>query len=313
MSRLRNSFELAAMALLVMAGLGAGGGQDERGKALASLIAAEKAFARTSEEKGIREAFLAWLAPVFIVFRSCAAEGLPVYEMMYPSNPAVLTWEPEFAEIAASGELGYTTGPYEVRPRRGAEPSGFGHYISIWKMQPDGGWKVFLDIGIQHGAAGSPPAGGEVASPSLTTRYAPLSPEALRDEEYAFGRLAGSFDKAAGVKGTRKALEEFASDDVRLYRPGKPPAVGKRGLKELIPAGAGRAEPGTERRFGTYRVGVAWSGDLAYSFGTTDLSKTRTAAEKTAFLRIWRKDASGTWKVCLDIELAVPPEVKKAG
>jgi len=313
MSRLNKSFELAAIALLVMAGLGAGGGQDGRGKALASLIEAERAFARTSGEKGIREAFLAWLAPDAIVFRPGPVEGRPVYEKMDPANPAVLTWEPEFAEIAASGELGYTTGPYEVRPRRGAEPSGFGHYISIWKMQPDGGWKVFLDIGVQHGAAGSPPAGGEVASPSLTTRHAPLSPEALRDEEYAFGRLAGSFDQAAGTKGTRRALEEFASDDVRVYRPGKPPAVGKRGLKVLIPADAGRAEPGTERRLGTYQVGVAWSGDLAYSLGTWELSKTPAAAEKTAFLRIWRKDASGMWKVCLDIELAVPPEVKKAG
>jgi ketosteroid isomerase-like protein len=180
-------------------------------------------------------------------------------------------------------------------------------------MQPDDGWKVFLDIGVQHVVAGSPPAGGEAASPSLTTRYAPLSPEALRDEVYAFGRLAGSFDQAAGTKGTRRALEEFASDDVRVYRPGKPPAVGKRGLKELIPADAGRAEPGTERRLGMYQVGVAWSGDLAYSFGTWELSKTPAAAATTAFLRIWRRDASGMWKVCLDIELAVPPEKQKAG
>jgi ketosteroid isomerase-like protein len=313
MPRLNKSFELAAIALLVMAGLGAGGGQDERGKALASLVEAERAFALTSGEKGIRKAFLTWLAPDAIVFRPGPVEGGPVYEKMDPANPAVLTWEPEFAEIASSGELGYTTGPYEVRPRRGAEPSGFGHYISIWKMQPDGGWKVFLDIGVQHGAAGSPPAGGEVASPSLQTLYAPLSPEALRDEEYAFGRLAGSLEKTGGTRGQRKALEELAADDVRVYRPGKPPAIGKRGIKELIPANAGRITPGTERRLGDYRVGVAWSGDLAYSFGTLELSKTRTAAEKTAFLRIWRKDASGTWKVCLDIELTVPPEKQKAG
>jgi ketosteroid isomerase-like protein len=300
-------------ALILIQSRGRSSAQTERGKALASLVEAERAFARTSGEKGIREAFLTWLAPDAIVFRPGPVEGRPVYEKMDPANPAVLTWEPEFAEIAASGELGYTTGPYEVRPRRGAAPSGFGHYISIWKMQPDDGWKVFLDIGVQHGVAGSPPAGGEVASPSLTTRYAPLSPEALRDEEYAFGRLAGSFDQAAGTKGTRRALEEFASDDVRVYRPGKPPAIGKRGLKELIPAEAGRAEPGTERRRGMYQVGVAWSGDLAYSFGTWELSKTPAAAEKTAFLRIWRKDASGMWKVCLDIELAVPPEKQKAG
>ncbi len=304
---------MSVVASLVVAGLGAGGGQDERGQALASLVEAERAFARTSEEKGIREAFLTWLAPDSVVFRPGPVAGRPVYEKTDPANPTLLTWGPEFADIAASGEVGYTTGPYEVRPRRSAEPSGFGHYISIWKTQPDGSWKVFLDIGVQHGAAGPPPAGPEVASPAVTARYAPLSPEALREEEYAFGRLAGSFDQAAGAKGTRRALEEFASDDVRVYRPGKPPAVGKRGIKELIPAEAGRIAPGTERRLGDYQVGVAWSGDLAYSFGTSELTKTGSAAEKTAFLRIWRKNASGIWKIGLDIELALPPGEKKAG
>ena len=54
------------------------------------------------------------------------------------------------------------------------------------------------------------------------------------------------------------------------------------------------------------RIGLAWSGDLAYSYGTTDLRGGRTAAGMTTFLRIWRKDASGSWKVCLDVELPIP-------
>ena len=82
----------------------------------ASLIEAERAFSKTSEEKGIREAFLTWLAPDAIVFRPAPVEGRPVYEKMDPADPAVLTWEPEFAEIASSGELGYTTGPYRIKP-----------------------------------------------------------------------------------------------------------------------------------------------------------------------------------------------------
>ena len=216
-----------------MAGLGAGGGQDERGKALASLVEAERAFARTSEEKGIREAFLTWLAPDSVVFRPGPVAGRPVYEKMDPANPTAPDWGPEFADIAASGEVGYTTGPYEVRPRRGAEPSGFGHYISIWKTQPDGSWKVFLDIGIQHGAAGPPPAGPEVASPAVTARYAPLSPEALRDEEYAFGRLAGSFDQ-----GRRREGDAAGPRGIRLGRCPRLPARKAAGRRKARPQGA---------------------------------------------------------------------------
>ena len=142
-------------------------GQADRGQALASLIEAERAFARTSAEKGIREAFLTWLGPDAIVFRPGPVEGRPVYEKMDPAEPAVLTWVPEFAGIAASGELGYTTGPYQFKPGPDAEPSGFGHYVSIWKRQPDGAWRVLLDIGVQHGRPASSAGTTTVASPTM--------------------------------------------------------------------------------------------------------------------------------------------------
>jgi ketosteroid isomerase-like protein len=125
-------------------------GQTEREKALASLIEAERAFSKSSEDKGIREAFLTWLAPDAVVFRPGPVPGRPIYEKMDPANPAVLTWGPEVADVAVSGELGYTSGPYQVRPKRGAEPASYGHYISVWKKQPDGAWRVVLDIGIQQ-------------------------------------------------------------------------------------------------------------------------------------------------------------------
>jgi ketosteroid isomerase-like protein len=79
--------------------------------ALASLIEAERAFARAAEEKGVREAFLTYLAEGAIVFRPAPVEGRPLYEKMSPDNPALLTWTPEVAEVSASGDLGYTSGP----------------------------------------------------------------------------------------------------------------------------------------------------------------------------------------------------------
>jgi ketosteroid isomerase-like protein len=302
-----------AAALLILATVrarssaaGPASGQADHDVALASLIEAERSFSRLSEERGIREAFLTWLAPDAVVFRTGPVEGRPVYEKMDPANPAVLTWQPEFAEIAASGEIGYTTGPYEIRPGRGAEPAGFGHYVSVWKKQPDGAWRVVLDIGVQHGR---PAAGAATdASPAVSAPAEPLSPEALRDVEYAFGIYAGTFDKEVATKGLAKGLSAFATEDVRVYRPGQFPAVGLAAAKILVPADEGKADRKAGAPRTSYRVGMSWSGDLAYTYGTARSGKPGASEESTAFLRIWRRDTSGLYKICLDIRLPIPPK-----
>jgi ketosteroid isomerase-like protein len=60
-----------------------------------------------------------------------------------------LKWHPTQVEISSSGDLGYSIGDYE---RIGKDASGnpatvTGNYVSIWRKQPDGRWKIVLDIG----------------------------------------------------------------------------------------------------------------------------------------------------------------------
>ena len=65
-------------------------------------------------------------------------------------NPGVsLTWEPSRAEISGSGDLGWTTGTYVSRATApdGTEVEGTGWYVSIWRLQSDGSWKVVMDLG----------------------------------------------------------------------------------------------------------------------------------------------------------------------
>ena len=302
---------MMAAGIFLAAGANAGTGQTDRNQALTSLIEAECSFASLSEQKGIREAFLTFLAEKAIVFRPMPVEGRPIYEKMDPANPTVLTWAPEIAEVSASGELGYTSGPYQVRPDRGSEPTGFGHYVSIWKKQANGGWRVLLDIGVQHDRPQSAGPVSAVATPQVLKTIESLSPEALRAEERAFGERAGSFEKETASRGSRKALSAFATDDIRVYRPGRSPSVGKRAVDAIVPPGAGRIAPGSERRNAAYHVGLAWSGDLAYSYGSFEISKNGAVIETTTYLRIWRKDPSGIWRICLDIELGVPPDAVK--
>ena len=60
-----------------------------------------------------------------------------------------LTWEPTGAEVPRSGDLGYTVGRYNtVRiGELGQEIRGVGLYVSIWRRQEDGRWKVEMDLG----------------------------------------------------------------------------------------------------------------------------------------------------------------------
>jgi ketosteroid isomerase-like protein len=60
-----------------------------------------------------------------------------------------LTWSPVKAEMAASGDLGYTYGKYvyTAKDKNGKPVVNYGKYTSIWKKQKDGQWKVVLDMG----------------------------------------------------------------------------------------------------------------------------------------------------------------------
>jgi ketosteroid isomerase-like protein len=60
-----------------------------------------------------------------------------------------LTWTPIKADMAASGDLGYTYGTYAFtsKNKEGKLVASYGKYTSIWKKQKSGEWKVVVDMG----------------------------------------------------------------------------------------------------------------------------------------------------------------------
>jgi ketosteroid isomerase-like protein len=69
------------------------------------------------------------------------------------STPGLtIRWKPDLAAVSRSGDLGYTVGAYEVTRTDDAglpHLSGSGKYITIWRKQTDGSWKVVFDSGVQ--------------------------------------------------------------------------------------------------------------------------------------------------------------------
>jgi ketosteroid isomerase-like protein len=59
-----------------------------------------------------------------------------------------LTWHANKAGVARSGDLGYTSGTYEMtfKDATGKTVSDKGKYLTVWKKQADGSWKVLYDM-----------------------------------------------------------------------------------------------------------------------------------------------------------------------
>ena len=69
-----------------------------------------------------------------------------------------LRWKPLGADVSRAGDLGYTYGTYVARgpgPQGGAVER-HGKYVSIWKKQADGSWKIVADIGNSSPAPSTP-------------------------------------------------------------------------------------------------------------------------------------------------------------
>jgi ketosteroid isomerase-like protein len=77
------------------------------------------------------------------------------YEKTFSNPDFTLTWEPIKAEVFPAGNVGYTTGKYVARfkNKEGRMMESRGRYITVWRKQDDGTWKIVTDTGGPDGAA----------------------------------------------------------------------------------------------------------------------------------------------------------------
>ena len=141
----------SALALL------AGCSQSGQEKFKSEILAADKAFAARSAKDGPKAAFLAYLSADGKLLSSDLRAGADAVDTLFVQLPptATLSWEPSFVDVSSSGDLGYTWGRYLLNvpsPKPGQPPyQKRGTYVTIWKRQPGGGWKVVLDGGNPDG------------------------------------------------------------------------------------------------------------------------------------------------------------------
>lgn len=256
-------------------------------EALKAMVNAERKFFQTGQEKGTRAAFLEYLADDGIVFRPGPVNGKEAWSKR-AENGLDLVWEPTFAAIARSADFGYDTGPSKWRAKK-SDPkfTGHGHFISIWKKRPDGSWKVALDCGIENNGSDVTPR-LELAAPKGRGKG---NEQSFKDIQVAF--------MATASRDFTKAFRQFGSDEVRLYRDGSFPTIGKKAGAELL----GSAQAGVALE--VMKTEMSSSADLAYTYGSYSDPRTQSTAAGH-FLQIWQTDKTGAWKLVLDWQQPVP-------
>jgi len=264
--------------------------------ALQEMADTERAFAHAATVNGWRAAFMEFFAPDAVTF---TPEPGPVHpglrsRPVRPFSEEALTWEPRTGDVAASGDLGWLTGPSTFIDHTATPPTTMhGNYLSIWKRLADGTWRVFIDVGT-------------------TTNAAVPFPQGFHRMPVA-SRYSGSDNTQAASKATllaadRQLNERVASDgapqayravlngaEARLHRSGSgsAPAVGT----DAVVAWLTEHQAAMVATIGSGEAAKA--GDLGYTYGKYEIAG--AAPQTGAYVRVWTRDSTGRWLLEADV------------
>ena len=262
---------------------------------VAQIAAAERAFAAAVRDRGIRDAFLAFMADEGILFRPGPITAR-VWLVTNPPTPGTLAWEPAWGAASAAGDLGFTTGPYTHRAAAADSAPGRGQYLTVWLRQEDGSYRALLDVGVPGPETPPEPFAPRPLSPVAARARGGATTAGIAEATRATLFIADrGLAAAAGASGLAPSLAAVAAPDVRLLRPGRAPAVGRDSLAALLTAPAGSMS------WRTLDARVARSGDLGMTYGAYDARDGAGAVTETGhYVRIWAREPDG-WRVLVDL------------
>jgi hypothetical protein len=243
-----------------------------------AIAAAEQSFAQMAKDSGTKKAFLHFLDSNGIVFsRGQSQEALPFWNNM-PNDMGVLFWKPVYTGMAASGEIGFSTGPFEHRNAPGSAINASGSYSSIWVKNKQGAWKLLIDLGMPY-------------TPSLFQKdWAPaaltgLSPAA---DNKSWRQVELHFITRYRQKGYRAFLPYITGKswfNIMDHSPLHTVTDIETGLQQLPP----------DLQFQYLGGAVSAAGDLFYAYGVVIRN-----GNKENYLRVWGHEKNG-WKLLLQV------------
>jgi ketosteroid isomerase-like protein len=259
--------------------------------ALGQMVATERAFAARALVVGWKESFLEYFANDAVGFESGQA-GLAKDQIRANPDPPKdhqLIWEPRYGDAAASGELGYLTGPSRsILPSRDKGRPRHSVYSSVWKRQRDGTLKVVLDVGVQ--TPGAAPFAAGFTRAAAANRFSGDYDDTTPPLSTADGVLNSALrtGQAAAYKGR-------LAQGARFHRPNIMPVTGERNAARWL--ASQRAYTSADSRYSE----AARSGDLGYTWGTYTFGPAQKPSQQGFYVRVWERERNGQWKIALDI------------
>jgi len=120
----------------------------------AAIMKADFDFSQSVADRN-RDRFLSMLAET-VVFNGGTSDELrgraavmEAWSGFFEKDGPTLTWAPTSAHVVGAGDVGVTVGSAVLRGKRPDGTVGERHmeYVTVWRKQEDGSWKVVFDTG----------------------------------------------------------------------------------------------------------------------------------------------------------------------
>jgi hypothetical protein len=250
-------------------------------KGIDGLIQAEKNFAAYSVAHSTKEAFLQFLDSAGIVFENgTAVSGIASWNKK-EKRPGMLDWSPQHAEIAASNDFGYTTGPWTYRQSANDPVIASGQYVTVWHIDGKGEWKFLLDLGISNVPLHPGSEVRKINVDKLAGKTGSLQDASLAAAENEFIKIFS--------QNKQEAYRKYLSDQSILNRNGHLPAINKTEQSLVIDSTSSFLQ------FTPAGQVLAPSSDMGFVYGKTVLN-----GKTENYQRIWRREKGG-WKIALEV------------
>ena len=155
---MHSSRQLARLAAIGMATLALGctpqppAAPDTRAADEATVRAADEAWSQ-SAKNGQMDQFLATYAAdaaLLVPNSPLTSDEVGRRKLiggLFASPGFALSFQPSKVEVARAGDIAYTLGTYQLtlNDANGKPTVDRGKYVTIWRKQPDGGWKSIVD------------------------------------------------------------------------------------------------------------------------------------------------------------------------
>jgi len=241
------------------------------------MLNSEYAFGQKAQIS-VADAFLEYLAENSLVLNPAPKAGRPIYQAAKHDNNK-LEWYPVIGDVAPSGDLGFTTGPWVYTVAESGMHF-YGHFLTIWARDATCRWHVTFDGGVSHTAPAIIEA--KLLPDRALFNKTELPPPNLLVDDVA-GHALKDFQGTAQQDGFAAALRTYGRDnDFIFFTDNQPPIAG--------------AGPAT-RYLNAHPIVGAWKEDgrgrsadaaLTYSVGElTDENKHGTYA----YVQIWQYDS----------------------